>query len=163
VPLHCERKAMKLFRLLILLSVASVGRADIDPKDTATPAGKAPLPDSPFQPDLTPGYVLIEGDIQIPLGEYRNLLSGAKATFGGIVYWVNNPVPYSFVRSGPGAVSFANQILAINAMTEIAARAGITFRTAAAGEDQIRFQNSGFNNSPVGDQGSTNIINITNW
>jgi hypothetical protein len=132
-------------------------------------ASKNLFPDSPFQSDLTPGYVLIEGDIQIPLGNYIALLSTnfqAPATYGGAInYWTGNVVPYDFV-TGPGTtnVSAGNQTAAIYAMTNIAARAGITFRPATGGDaNRIRFQNSTFNNSPVGVQGGAQIINISDW
>lgn len=123
-----------------------------------------PFPTSPFQPDLTPGYVLIEGDIQIRVDQYMALMAGADATFGAVTYWFNGIVPYDFVTTGGGAVSQANQNIAIQAMGMIAARAGITFR-AATGSDVniIRFQNSSFNNSPVGLQGGVQIINIVSW
>lgn len=124
------------------------------------------LPPSPHLPDLTPGYVLIEGDIQVPEEEYAEFTqeNQRQATFGGVTYWPANTVPFDFVTSGMGAVSAANQTAAINAMTDIAARAGINFR-AATGNDanRIRFQNSTFNNSPVGMRGGTQIINIVSW
>jgi hypothetical protein len=86
------------------------------------------------------------------------------ATFGGVIYWPGNTVPFDFVTSGGGAVSAANRTAAINAMSAIASRAGINFR-AAVGTDvnRIRFQNSNFNSSPVGVQGGTQIINIVSW
>jgi hypothetical protein len=135
------------------------GAADRKPVDA-----DAPVPASPFQPDLTPGYVLIEGDIQIRLEDYLAMHSGADATFGGVTYWFNGIVPYDFVTSGGGAVSAANQSAAIGAMNAIASRAGVTFRPATGSDtNRIRFQNSSFNNSPVGLQGGTQIINIFNW
>jgi hypothetical protein len=125
------------------------------------------MPDAPMQPDLTPGYVLIEGDIQIPLDRYRSLTRGdfqAAATFGGVTFWANNIVPFDFVTSGNEAVSPVNQTAAVNAMNAIASRAGVIFRAAVAGDaNRIRFQNSAFNNSPVGMQGGTQIINIVSW
>jgi hypothetical protein len=112
--------------------------------------------------------VLIEGDIQIPLAQHLAWLKGGpqpNATFGGVTFWAGNVVPYDFVTSGGGAVSAANQTAAINAMTAIATRAGITFRAAVASDaNRIRFQNSTFNNSPVGVQNTQpQIINIANW
>ena len=157
---------MKLFtRLALLACVGAEVLAGAAPANNLQ--DQSAFPDSPFQPDLTPGYVLIEGDIQIPLNHYKDLLKGgnlANATFGGVTYWAANIVPYDFVTSGGGAVSPANQTAAINAMTNIAARAGITFRAAVTGDaNRIRFQNSGFNSSPVGVQGGAQIINITSW
>ena len=132
-------------------------------------ADQGPFPRSPFQPDLTPGYVLFEGDIQIRLDEYLRLLyGGPDGTFGGVsngmtvVYWPV-VVPYDFDGVTNGGVSAANQTNAINAMNAIAAIAGINFRPAVGAEDRIRFRNSAFNSSPVGRRGGTQIINITSW
>ncbi|MBI1805869.1 MAG: hypothetical protein HYR76_02310 [Ignavibacteria bacterium] len=161
---------MKHFIYLILLAVAGVVTAQNQPvawdKDI-------PVPTSPFQPDLTPGYVLIEGDIQIPLAQYNAMfeaIKGAKgeirpmATYGPATLWPNNTVPYDFVDTGNGGVSSANRTAAMNAMNNIAARAGVIFRPALGGDaNRIRFQNSSFNNSPVGVQGGVQIINIANW
>src|SRR5688572_9447949 len=127
---------------------------------------KAPFPDSPFQPDLTPGYVLIEGDIQVPLHEYMARVDGTlpEGTFGGVLFWPNNVVPFDFVTTGDGAVSATRQTGAINAMNAIAQRAGLVFRPATAGDgNRIRFQNSAFNSSPVGMRLGTQTINIFNW
>jgi hypothetical protein len=127
----------------------------------------APFPESPFQPDLTPGYVVIEGDIQIPLAQFQALTGGgiqAAGTFGPATLWPGGVVPFDFVTTGIGAVSSANQTAAINAMNAISARAGVVFRAAVAADgNRIRFQNSGFNNSPVGMVGGSQIINIVSW
>lgn len=126
-------------------------------------ADQEPVPGTPFLHDLTPGYVVIEQDIQIPIAQYFALLSGAgDATFGNATYWTSQ-VPYDFVTSGGGAVSGGNQTAAINAMNAISAVIGVTFRPAVGSEDRIRFQNSSFNNSPVGRQGGSQIVNIFNW
>ncbi len=148
---------------------AAAAQAQPVPQPTIQPAVKhfdseAPLPRSPYQPDLTPGYVLIEGDIQVRLDQYLAMQNGLDSTFGGVSYWSNGIVPYDFVTSGGGAVSAANQSAAIAAMNAIASRAGVTFRPATGSDvNRIRFQNSNFNNSPVGLQGGTQIINIFNW
>src|SRR5262249_25884905 len=133
------------------------------PQDQQTSTVDESFPASPFQPDLTPGYVLIQGDIQVRLDQYQAMMSG-DATFGTVTYWPSGIVPYDFVTSGTGTVSAANQTNAVNAMNAVSARAGVTFRPATgADSNRIRFQNSNFNNSPVGVQGGAQIINIFNW
>lgn len=154
--------------LSILLAAAmltSAASAQVDRKPVQPAQPQIPAPTSPFQPDLTPGYVLIEQDIQVPLEQYLAIMGGLDATFGPTGYWPNAIVPYDFVSSGGGAVSGPNQAAAIAAMNNIASRAGITFRPATGSDaNRIRFQNSSFNNSPVGLQGvQPQIINIFNW
>jgi hypothetical protein len=161
---------MKSLTLLILVGLASTQfasttafAAQVQPAETDSGSF---IPPSPFQPDLTPGYVLIENDIQVPLALYLALINhdpNIKATFGGVTFW-SATVPYDFVTTGGGAVSAANQTAAVNAMNYIAARAGLIFRPANSGDaNRIRFQNSNFNNSPVGQQGGAQIINIVSW
>jgi hypothetical protein len=117
-----------------------------------------------WYPDLPEGYVLIDGDIQVRLEDYLQYLGGNRSVFGDASFWPNNLVPYDFVTSGSGAVSAANQQLAINAMNQIAARTGLTFRPAVSSDSaRIRFQASTVNNSPVGRQGGAQIINIASW
>lgn len=151
---------------LILAACASTAAAQIHHKAQQFARPITPTPNSPIQPDLTPGYVLIEGDIQIPLADYLGMLAGTS-TFGPASYWPNGIVPYDFVTSGAGAVSGPNQAAAIAAMNNIAGRAGITFRPATGSDvNRIRFQNSNFNNSAVGMQpqaAQPQIINIFNW
>lgn len=125
------------------------------------------FPESPHQPDLTPGYVIVEGDIQIPEAQFNSLTQGgitAAGTFGPATLWPGGVVPCDFVTTGQGSVSAANQNAAIGAMNAISSRAGVTFRAATVGDgNRIRFQNSQFNSSPVGMRGGTQIINIVNW
>lgn len=152
-------------KYLLYLTAASASLLVLAAKALAYNA--QPWDVDPFQPDLTPGYVLIEGDIQVPLGHYLQLVNGdaqAEATYGGVTYWAGNTVPFDFVTTGGGAVTAANQTAAINAMNAIAARAGITFRAAVANDaNRIRFQNSTVNSSPVGMRGGPQIINIASW
>lgn len=110
--------------------------------------------------DLTPGYVIIDGDIQVRREEFDALLSGqSRAVFGTVNYW-GGTVPYDFA----GNVNASNQQAAIDAMNAVSALAGVTFRVRVGGDpDWIRFQASTFNNSPVGRQGGMQIINITSW
>ncbi len=114
----------------------------------------------PLLDDLTPGYVIIDGDIQVRLDEYEAFMSAPlRAVFGTVNYW-NVTVPYDFAAN----VNATNQQNAINAMNAVAARAGIIFRARVGTDpDWIRFQSSTFNNSPVGRQGGMQIINIVSW
>lgn len=114
-----------------------------------------PLPD-----DVPPGYMIIEGDIQVRIEDFEggNGLT-PRAVFGTVNYW-GSTVPYDFAAN----VNATNQALAIAAMDEISARAGIIFRLRVGGDpDWIRFNASTFNNSPVGRQGGQQIINIVSW
>jgi hypothetical protein len=110
--------------------------------------------------DLTPGYVIFDGDIQIRIEELEALLDDpTRAVFGTVNYW-GSTVPYEF----SGLVSVPQQVAAIDAMNAVSAKAGVTFRPRVGGDaDWIRFNASTFNNSPVGRQGGQQIINIVSW
>lgn len=112
--------------------------------------------------DLTPGYMIIDGDIQIRIEEWEAMMNnegGPRAVFGTVNYW-GSTVPYDFA----GNVNATNQQAAIAAMNAISALAGITFRAKIASDPNwIRFNASTFNNSPVGRQGGQQIINIVSW
>lgn len=111
----------------------------------------------PFLDDLTPGYVVIEGDIQIPLEEYDGTRTGA--VFGTVDYW-GTVMPFDFDSN----VNAERRQQAIDAMNAIRARAGINFRPRTADDQNwVRFQASNFNNSAVGRRGGMQIINIVSW
>lgn len=134
----------------------------------AFPPDAVPVVDAPgayAHPDLPEGYVLIDGDIQVRLDDYRAYLAGhGDAVFGDAQFWPNNTVPFDFVTSGTGAVNATNQQRAVDAMNAIAARTGLTFRPRTGADAAwIRFQNSTGNSSPVGRQGGGQTINIASW
>lgn len=135
------------------------------PESLRRPAGDPALSWEGIAPgiqpdDLTPGYILIDGDIQIRREDFEAILEDpTRAVFGTVSYW-GSTVPYDFAAN----VNATNQQLAIDAMIEIEARAGIDFRPRAGGDPNwIRFNASTFNNSPVGRQGGQQIINIVSW
>jgi hypothetical protein len=122
------------------------------------------IPGAFWHADIPDGYVLIDGDIQVRLEDYLAYLGGNRSVFGDVNFWTTNVVPYDFVLSGGGAVSSTNQQNAVNAMAQIAARTGLTFRPAVGSDtSRIRFQSSTGNSSPVGRQGGTQVINIASW
>ncbi len=157
---------MAKYGVLVAL-VAFGGTPSADGQQAQSAADQIPVPTTAFLPDLTPGYVLTEGDIQVPYAQYAAELDGGAqtdATYGTVAFWPGGVVPYEFETAGTGTVTAANQTAAINAMNAIAARAGVTFRAAVAADtSRIRFQNSTFNNSPLGRQGGVQIINMFNW
>lgn len=115
------------------------------------------LPGAFTHPDVPPGYVLIDGDIQVRATDYAAWLVG-NSTFGSVSFW-NGTVPFEFAAN----VSPANAQLAINAMNAISARANVTFVPRTNQSDRIIFSDSTGNNSPVGRQGGPQFINIFNW
>ncbi|MFM9995167.1 MAG: M12 family metallopeptidase [Phycisphaerales bacterium] len=125
----------------------------------AVPVAGQVAPQGVLLRDLTPGYVLVEGDIQVRLDRYLAVLSGAEATFGPAVYWGLGIVPYAFAAN----VSAANQQAMLNTMAMIEQRAGVDFREHGGDPNWIVIQDSAFNNSPVGVQGGWQIINIADW
>jgi hypothetical protein len=117
------------------------------------------LSEDPFLDDLTPGYVVIEGCIQVPYEEYLIAQEeGTKAVYGNATFW-GSTIPFDFA----GNVNATRQQQAIDAMNAISARVGINFVARTNQTDWIRFQASSFNNSPIGRRGGMQIINITSW
>lgn len=111
------------------------------------------IPGAMLHPDLPEGYVLIEGDIQVRLPE-----NGPLSTFGPATYWTST-IPFNFHAN----VTAQNQQRAIDAMDQIALRAGIAFVPRTSQSDFIQFHDSDGNNSPVGRQGGMQTINIASW
>lgn len=140
----------------VLQRSADQHRPPVDPSISSEGMSTGAQPD-----DLTPGYVIVDGDIQVRAEELEAFLGGpARAVFGTVNYWGNNTVPYDFA----GNVNATNQQNAINAMNAISALTGVVFRVRVGGDpDWIRFNASTFNNSPVGRQGGQQIINIVSW
>jgi hypothetical protein len=124
------------------------------PPDSVAAPG---LPGARSHPDVPEGYVLIQGDIQVRIDEYRDWLVG-NAAFGSVTFW-GLTVPFSFNAN----VTATDQQLAINAMNGISSRTGLTFVARTNQSDFIVFNDSTGNNSPVGRQGGSQTINILNW
>ncbi len=116
------------------------------------------------RPDLQPGYVIIEGDVQVTLAEFAALRSGADAPFSIDVLWPGGVVPYEFYTGGGGAsVTQTEQIEARAAMDAVSAVTGVTFRQPLGTEDRIRIYSSQYNDSAVGHQGGTQFVHIHSW
>lgn len=113
--------------------------------------------------DIPDGYVLIEGDIQVPKDFLQSDGIGIQSAFGDITFWPNGVVPFVFDIN----VSAANQALMVNAMTRWENVANVDFRPRiAADQFWVHIQNSTANNSAVGRQPLVNqpqIINIFSW
>lgn len=124
--------------------------------------GARPVPGVPgamTHPDLPEGDVLIHGDIQVKLDEYRAFLAGADSTFGDVTFWPSI-IPYSFDSN----VSALNQQRAINAMNAISQRCGLTFVPWNGSQpNRLLFRDSDGNSSPVGMQPMFNLIRMFNW
>ncbi|MEK6642318.1 MAG: M12 family metallopeptidase [Planctomycetota bacterium] len=148
--------AMMEYQDAILQGSVDHQRPPVDPSISWEGMSTGAQPD-----DLTPGYVIIDGDIQVRAEELDAFLGGpARAVFGTVNYWDGNTVPYDFA----GNVNATNQQNAINAMNAISALTGVIFRVRLGGDpDWVRFNASTFNNSPVGRQGGQQIINIVSW
>ncbi len=112
-------------------------------------------------PDLTPGYVLIEGDIQVRLDQYLWLLAGGvgDATFGGTT-WPGGIVPFEFDAN----VTAAHQQVMLGCMAQISQRAAVTYRGRLGGDlFWLHIQESNANNSAVGMVAPGQTVNIVSW
>jgi hypothetical protein len=128
------------------------------------------------QKDIPDGYVVIEGDIQVPRSFYQSLSrrgDSPQAAYTGLSakYWPKGIVPFEFDNpgcpmGGPTCVSAANQALMISAMAVLEAVANVDFQQCASNAcsgNFVHIQNSGQNSSAVGIQGGQQVINIINW
>src|SRR5262249_41957119 len=104
------------------------------------------------------GFVLVEGDIQVPAQHSINGRFQPKATYT-IFLWDNGVVPFVFFPN----VSPENQKAMLDAMAVWEAVANVDFRPYNGEPNFVSIQNSTDNNSPVGMVGGMQIINIFNW
>lgn len=169
--------AVLLVGLLGLLSFASAQEPETSP--AAAPATPIP-PDqllTGIVPDLPPGYMIVEGDIQVPIAEFERRLrsfesGGQEAAPEGTFetnLWPNGNVPYEF----DGNVTVDARTLMLQAMADWAnaRQVAVTFTqcrnnncTAAQVTDYVHIQNStSVNNSAVGRSGGRQVINIVSW
>ncbi len=125
--------------------------------------------------DIPPGYMLIEGDIQIRVTDYeryrvarqQSLAAGEDpqplGTFITTNFWPSGQVRYEFNAN----VSAANRATFRSAMDEWEAVANVTFTQCPSNSclvgDYIHVRSSTGNNSAVGRQGGQQIINIVSW
>lgn len=127
-------------------------------------------------PGVTPGYTIVEGDIQLPIEVVNALRNGEElrskppqATFDSARLWPNGIVPFRFetvcaatsscnMAPTSGCVSAANQTAMRAAMATLEAVANIDFRQCAN-------NNCGGNNAPhilVRDSTSDTIVGAGN-
>ena len=119
-------------------------------------------------PDLPPGYMIIEGDIQVPIAEfqrrYRQWQDGVTAQAPGGTYetefWPNGVVLYEFDPN----VTAANQTRMQTAMQQWQNVSNVLFAQCpnnSCSGDYVHIQNAVGNSSSVGRQGGEQNINIT--
>lgn len=100
----------------------------------------------------TVGYTLIEGDILI-----RQVIP--KAVFTTTALWPAGRVPYEF----DGNVNGANRAAMLEAMAAWQAVANVQFVARSGEGDYVHIQNGEGNNSELGRNGGSQLINIFNW
>ncbi len=104
--------------------------------------------------NLTRGYKLIDGDIQVPndFDPAQRMTYNTNLWTGGVVYyeWDAN-------------VSAANRSNMLNAMVQWVAVANVSFSLRFNQSNYVHIQDSTANNSAVGMVGGAQIINITSW
>jgi hypothetical protein len=116
-----------------------------------------PDQDKQVVPEIPPGYMLIEGDIIVPVDFWEGDASYTTSL------WPSGDVPYQFDTSGGGNVNLQNQNRMIAAMAIWEAVANVDFRPRSGEIAFIHIQNATVNNSHVGRLGIRQVINIKNW
>lgn len=134
----------------------------------------APIPPeqmlSGVVPGLPPGYMIVEGDIQVPIAEFESRYRESQAaiqeqTPAGTFEnrpWPNGSVPYEFDAN----VTAANQSAMQTAMQQWQDVSGVRFNQCANNActgDYIHIQSSVGNNSAIGRRGGRQVINIISW
>jgi len=102
------------------------------------------------------GYMIIEGDILVPIDFYKNRL---QATWRQNRFWPNGIVPFRFNAN----VTAAQQNAILDAMAEWERVANIDFIERTTQNDWVEILDADNNSSAVGRQGGRQIINIFNW
>jgi len=160
---HCLTAG--LIALLFALAVSGSAEAQergeppSTPLDSGiTPAGPPPAPllEWGAKPkDIPDGYMVIEGDIIVPVGFYELEMPWATNL------WPNGVLDYEFDNNVPGYGRFFMR----QAMDEWAAVANVTFREFAScgGAGCVHIQDSNVNSSYVGRQNFRQDLNIFNW
>lgn len=171
-----------LTALLGLTSLSTSGRAQDDtpptpPSESRPGSDSAKIPPIPpdqiltgIVPDLPSGYMIIEGDIQVPIAEfqrrYEQCESGVAAQSPEGTYqtnfWPNSQVPYEFDAN----VSSANRVAMQTAMQQWQNVSAVQFNQCTSnscGGDFIHIQSSTVNSSAVGRLGGRQVINIVSW
>lgn len=106
--------------------------------------------------DIPPGFVLIEGDILMPVSRLQeHWLGGTFATN----FWSNGIIPYEFDAN----VTSVHQTAMLTSMGDWQAAANVQFRARTDEDNYVHIQDSTGNNSSVGMIGGKQVINIFNW
>lgn len=122
-------------------------------------------------PDLPPGYMVVEGDVQVTFAEFEQRFRGAtentfaspQGTYADNL-WPDGIVLYEFDAN----VTAANRTAMEAAMQGWENVAAVDFQQCPSNLcfpilGYVHIQNSVANNSPVGYRLSAQIINITSW
>ncbi len=135
------RSLLRCLVVTVLLSLTGLGDTKAQTKDGNV--------------DITPGFKIIEGDIQVP--EISPL-----APFASNLY-PNGIVPFEFDAN----VTQANQNAMLTAMAQLNGLGKVSFQQCANNNctgqaNYVHIQDATANNSPIG-AGGMRIINITSW
>ncbi len=120
-----------------------------EPEPTPIPFGQIEDEDG-----IPEGYMIIEGDIIVPVGFSTQGVEAVWATN----FWPST-VPYEFDAN----VTAINQQRAIDAMAEWEAVANVNFVPRANEANYIHIQNSTKNSSQIGMVGGKQVVNIISW
>ena len=112
-----------------------------------------PDEDKQVVPEIPPGYMIIEGDIIVPVDFWEGDASYDTSL------WPGGDVPYQFDTN----VTTQNQNRAIAAMAIWEAVANVNFRPRSGETAFIHIQNATVNSSHVGRSGFRQVLNMNNW
>lgn len=102
------------------------------------------------------GYMIIEGDILVPVDFYENRV---QAAWRQNSFWPNGIVPFQFNDN----VTQANRNAMLAAMAEWERVANVDFIPRTTEDAWVEIMDSDVNSSHVGREGRRQVINIFNW
>ncbi len=154
----------KMIAITVLAAFVSVSAALAQTRSGQPQPQPTPQPQEPKPYGVPEGYMIIEGDIIVPVDFYEK--GEPAATFTTFLrLWHDGIVPYEFDidPSSPGYVSPSRRNAMIQAMADWEAVANVDFVPRNGQSDYIFIQDSDRNSSFVGRQGGKQVVNIFNW
>lgn len=135
----------------LVLTVLLLGLLCSFQKDCSLLHAEDSDPYAPYDNGTPEGWMIIEGDVLVPI----IAIEGVFAPY----FWTNGVIPYEFDTN----VTATNRTRMLAAMAEWEAVANVQFIVRSGHSNYIHIQNSTVNSSAVGMTGGEQVVNIVSW